>query len=136
GPGGAGARVARRGTQVTVPAGGPSVGTALRAAAAAEEEGISLEVVDLRTVSPIDFETIESSVRRTGRLVVVHEAPVFHGIGSEIAARGGGDCVYHLEAPVQRVGGFHTPYPVCELGGNYLPDLDRVLHAVDEVLAH
>jgi len=130
------ARIARPGTQVTVAAYGPSVGTALRAAAAAEEEGISLEVVDLRTVSPIDFETIESSVRRTGRLVVVHEAPVFHGIGSEIAARVGSDCFYHLEAPVQRVGGFHTPYPVSKLEGNYLPDLDRVLHAVDEVLAH
>lgn len=130
------ARIAREGSQVTVAAYGPSVGTALRAATAAQEEGISLEVIDLRTVSPIDFQTIADSVRRTGRLVVVHEAPVFHGVGGEIAARISTECFYHLEAPVSRVGGLHTPYPVAKLEGNYLPDLDRVLHAVDEVLAH
>lgn len=130
------ATIVRSGTDVTLAAYGPSVATALRAATAAEAEGHSLEVVDLRSISPIDFDTLTESVRRTGRLVVVHEAPVFFGAGAEIAARIGQDCFYHLEAPVARVGGFHTPYPVSKLEHEYLPDLDRVLHAVDDVLAH
>ncbi|UFU06286.1 alpha-ketoacid dehydrogenase subunit beta [Ruania halotolerans] len=130
------ARVARPGTDVTVVAYGPAVATALRAAAAAEADGISLEVIDLRAVSPIDFPTIAASVRRTGRLVVVHEAPTFLGAGGEIAARITEECFYHLEAPVLRVGGFHTPYPVSKIEEEYLPNLDRVLHAVDTVLSH
>lgn len=130
------ARVVRPGTDATLAAYGPSVATALRAASAAEAEGRNLEVVDLRSISPIDFDTLIESVRRTGRLVVVHEAPVFFGAGGEIAARIGQECFYHLEAPVTRVGGFHTPYPVSKLEHEYLPDLDRVLHAVDDVLAH
>ncbi len=130
------ARVVRQGSDVTLAAYGPSVATALRAATAAEAEGHSLEVVDLRTISPIDIDTLAASVRRTGRLVVVHEAPVFFGAGAEIAARISQECFYHLEAPVARVGGFHAPYPVSKLEHEYLPDLDRVLHAVDDVLAH
>ncbi|SEE69367.1 alpha-ketoacid dehydrogenase subunit beta [Ruania alba] len=130
------ARVARPGTDVTVAAYGPAVSTALRAATAAEAEGISLEVIDLRAVSPIDIPTVAESVRRTGRLVVVHEAPTFLGAGAEIAARITEECFYHLEAPVLRVGGFHTPYPVSKIEEEYLPNLDRVLHAVDTVLSH
>src|SRR5581483_4875055 len=110
---------------------GPMVKVALEAAAAAEEDGRSLEVVDLRSLSPVDFDTLTASVQRTGRAVVVHEAPVFLGMGAELAARITERCFYHLEAPVLRVGGFSTPYPPSRLEDHYLPDLDRVLDAVD-----
>ncbi len=129
------ARVARPGTDLTIAAYGPSVTTALRAAEAAAADGISIEVVDLRSISPLDAATLVESVRRTGRCVVVHEAPVFYGTGGEIAARVTEECFYHLQAPVLRVGGFHTPYPVNKLEHDYLPGLDRVLDAVDRALA-
>ena len=129
------ARVVRSGEHVTVAAYGPMVRTALQAADAAAVEGRSLEVVDLRSLSPIDFATLQASVLRTGRLVVVHEAPVFLGLGSEIAARVTETCFYAMEAPVLRVGGFATPYPASRLEEEYLPDLDRVLDAVDRSLA-
>ncbi|MCO1575395.1 MULTISPECIES: alpha-ketoacid dehydrogenase subunit beta [unclassified Crossiella] len=130
------ARIARSGTDLTVAAYGPVVGTALAAAEAAAEEGVSIEVVDLRTLSPLDFDTLEQSVLRTGRLVVTHEAAVFMGMGAEIAARITERCFYHLEAPVLRVGGFHLPYPASKLEEHHLPDLDRLLHATDRVLAY
>ncbi|MGW5075747.1 alpha-ketoacid dehydrogenase subunit beta [Rhodococcus sp. NPDC004095] len=129
------ARVARPGTDATLVAYGPMVATALAAAAEAETEGHSLEVIDLRALSPIDFDTVEASVRRTGRLVIVHEAPVFAGLGAEIAARITERCFYQLEAPVLRVGGFATPYPPAKLEKYYLPDPDRILDAVDRTLA-
>jgi 2-oxoisovalerate dehydrogenase E1 component beta subunit len=129
------ARVVRPGEQVTVAAYGPMVKTALDAATAAAAEGTGIEVIDLRSVSPLDLDTLEASVRRTRRLVVVHEAPTFLGVGAEIAARITERCFYHLEAPVLRVGGFHTPYPPSRLEEEYLPDLDRVLDAVDRALA-
>ena len=110
---------------------GPMVRTALDAAAAAEEEGRSLEVIDLRSLSPLDLGVVYESVRRTGRCVVVHEAPVYSGFGAELAARITERCFYRLEAPVLRVGGFSTPYPPSRLEDHYLPDLDRVLDAVD-----
>jgi pyruvate dehydrogenase E1 component beta subunit len=110
------------------------VATSLEAAGIGAEEGISLEVLDLRSLSPIDFETIEASVRKTGRLVVVHEAPVFCGLGAEIAARVGEHCFYSLESPVRRVGGFATPYPPAKLERHFLPDADRILHEVDRCL--
>ena len=90
---------------------GPMVRTCLEAATAAEHEGRQLEVIDLRSLSPLDVDTVADSVRRTGRLVVVHEAPVFLGLGAELAARITEQCFYSLEAPVIRVGGYHTPYP-------------------------
>jgi 2-oxoisovalerate dehydrogenase E1 component beta subunit len=127
-------RVVREGTDVTVAAYGPMVATSLDAAGIGAEEGLSLEVVDLRSLSPIDFETIESSVRKTGRLVVVHEAPVFCGLGAEIAARVSENCFYSLESPVRRVGGFATPYPPAVLERHFLPDADRILHEVDRCL--
>ncbi|MFE7584051.1 alpha-ketoacid dehydrogenase subunit beta [Streptomyces gardneri] len=130
------ARVAREGTDLTLAAYGPMVKVCLQAAAAAEEEGRSIEVVDLRSVSPIDFDTIQASVEKTGRLVVVHEAPVFFGSGAEIAARITERCFYHLEAPVLRVGGYHAPYPPARLEEEYLPGLDRVLDAVDRSSAY
>jgi 2-oxoisovalerate dehydrogenase E1 component beta subunit len=110
---------------------GPMVKTALQAAEAAAEEGRSLEVVDLRTVSPLDLDPVYESVRRTGRCVVVHEAPTTLGLGAEVAARVTETCFYSLEAPVLRVGGYDTPYPPSKLEEEYLPDLDRVLDAVD-----
>lgn len=131
-----GARVLRRGTDVTLVAHGPTVATALKVADAAASEGRSVEVVDLRAISPLDITTVAESVRRTGRCVVVHEAPVLYGTGAEVAARVTEECFYHLQAPVLRVGGFHTPYPVAKLEHEYLPGLDRVLDAVDRVLAH
>lgn len=129
------ARVAREGTDLTLVAYGPMVKTCLEAAAAAADEGKSIEVVDLRSISPLDFDTIQASVEKTRRLVVVHEAPVFFGSGAEIAARITERCFYHLEAPVLRVGGYHAPYPPARLEEEYLPGLDRVLDAVDRSLA-
>ncbi|MEV7546461.1 alpha-ketoacid dehydrogenase subunit beta [Streptomyces sp. NPDC089915] len=129
------ARVLREGADLTLAAYGPMVKVCLEAAAAAAEEGKSVEVLDLRSMSPIDFDGIQASVEKTRRLVVVHEAPVFLGTGSEIAARITERCFYHLEAPVLRVGGFHAPYPPARLEDEYLPGLDRVLDAVDRSLA-
>src|SRR5664280_1371741 len=129
------ATVVRPGDDLTVLAYGPMVRTALEAAAAAADEGRSLEVIDLRTLSPLDLVPVLESVRRTGRCVVVHEAPVFLGMGSELAARITEACFYSLEAPVLRVGGFDTPYPPSRLEEAYLPDLDRVLDAVDHAFA-
>jgi 2-oxoisovalerate dehydrogenase E1 component subunit beta len=129
------ARVVRPGRDVTVAAYGPMVKVALDAATAAEDDGRDLEVVDLRTLSPLDTDAVLESVRRTGRLVVVHEAPVTLGIGAEVAARVAEEAFYSLEAPVLRVGGFDTPYPASRLEEDFLPDLDRVLDAVDRSLA-
>jgi 2-oxoisovalerate dehydrogenase E1 component beta subunit len=125
------AKVVLEGTSVTLLAYGPSVRTCLESALAARSDGRSVEVIDLRSLSPLDMDTINASVRRTGRCVVVHEAPVFAGLGAEIAARVTEQCFYHLEAPVLRVGGFATPYPPSRLEDHYLPDLDRILDAVD-----
>jgi 2-oxoisovalerate dehydrogenase E1 component beta subunit len=129
-------RVVLAGTDVTVLAYGPMVKTAIQAASAAADEGRSLEVIDLRTLSPLDMGPVLASARKTGRVVVVHEAPVTLGLGSEIAARVTEECFYALEAPVIRVGGFDTPYPPSRIEEEYLPDLDRVLDAVDRSLAY
>jgi pyruvate dehydrogenase E1 component beta subunit len=129
------ARVVRTGSDLTVAAYGPMVKVALDAATAAEEDGRQLEVIDLRSLSPLDSDTVLDSVRRTGRLVVVHEAPVTLGLGSELAARITEQAFYSLEAPVLRVGGFDTPYPPSRLEEDFLPDLDRVLDAVDRSFA-
>jgi pyruvate dehydrogenase E1 component beta subunit len=127
--------VVRPGTDLTLAAHGPMVRTCLDAAKAAEAEGRSIEVLDLRTISPLDADAVVASVERTGRLVVVHEAPVFFGLGAELAAKVTERCFYRLEAPVLRVGGFHTPYPPSRIEETYLPDLDRVLDAVDRAFA-
>jgi len=129
------ARTVTEGTDVTVLAYGPMVRTCVEAAVAAGEDGRSVEVIDLRSLSPLDLETIVASVRRTGRCVVVHEAPVTGGLGAEIAARVTQECFYQMEAPVLRVGGFSIPYPPSRIEEHYLPDLDRVLDAVDRTLA-
>ncbi|WP_016699064.1 alpha-ketoacid dehydrogenase subunit beta [Actinoalloteichus spitiensis] len=128
-------RVLRPGTTATLACYGPMVKTCLEAAeSAAEQEGHELEVIDLRTLSPLDLEPVYESVRRIGRLVVASEAPGESSIASEIAARVQQECFYSLEAPVVRVTGFDTPYPPSKLEEEYLPDLDRVLHAVEQSL--
>jgi pyruvate dehydrogenase E1 component beta subunit len=129
------ALVCREGTDATLLAYGPMVKTCMQAAQAAAEEGKSLEVVDLRSLSPLDVETVTKSVEKTGRVVVVHEAPTFLGMGAEVAATLQEQCFYHLEAPVLRVGGYNLPYPPSKLEEEFLPDLDRVLDAVDRSLA-
>jgi pyruvate dehydrogenase E1 component beta subunit len=130
------AQVVRAGTDATIVAYGPLVPVALAAAKAAEEDGNSVEVIDLRSISPIDFDTITASVEKTGRLIVTHEAPTFGGIGGEIAARVGERAFLSLEAPVLRVGGFHMPYPLAKVEEQYLPDIDRLLEALDRSLAY
>ncbi len=127
-------RVVRRGSDLTLLAYGPMVKTCLRAAEAVAGEGKSLEVIDLRTVSPLDMAPVFESVRRTGRAVVTHEAHVNLGLGAEVSARITEQCFYSLEAPVLRVGGFDTPYPPSRVEEAWLPDLDRVLDAVDRAL--
>jgi pyruvate dehydrogenase E1 component beta subunit len=129
-------RVVREGTDLTLLAYGPMVKTCLASAEAAAAEGKSIEVVDLRSLSPLDLDPVLASVRRTGRAVVAHEAHVNLGLGSEIAARISERCFYSLEAPVLRVGGFDTPYPPSRIEEQWLPDLDRVLDAVDRSLAY
>jgi pyruvate dehydrogenase E1 component beta subunit len=129
------ARTVAEGSDVTVVSYGPLVRTCVEVAVAAREDGRALDVIDLRSLSPLDIGTVVASVRKTGRCIVVHEAPVTAGLGAEIAARVTQECFYHLEAPVLRVGGFSTPYPPSRLEEHYLPDLDRVLDAVDRVFA-
>jgi pyruvate/2-oxoglutarate/acetoin dehydrogenase E1 component len=107
-----------------------------QAAEIAASEGTSIEVIDIRSLSPIDFDTIVNSVKKTGRLIVAHEASTFVSISSEIAARVAEKAFYHLEAPVLRVGGFDVPYPAAKLEEVFLPDADRILEAVDRVLSY
>ena len=130
------ARLMREGTDVTLLAYGPMVTTALQAAELGAEEGINIEVIDLRSLSPIDYPTLFASANKTGRVVMVHEAPTNVSISSEIAARIAENCFYSLEAPVLRVGGFDTPYPPAKLEEAYLPDADRILEAVDRSMAY
>ena len=123
-------RVVRAGTTATIATYGPMVRTCLDAAEAATEDDLDLEVIDLRTLSPLHLEPVFESVRRTGRLVLVSEAPAESSITSEVATRVQQECFYSLEAPVLRVTGFDTPYPPSTLEDDYLPDLDRVLDAM------
>jgi 2-oxoisovalerate dehydrogenase E1 component beta subunit len=129
------ARILRQGTDVTLVAYGQMVTVALQAAEFAQDEGRSIEVVDLRSISPIDFATVIESVKKTGRVVVAHEDSTFVSVSSEIAARVSELAFYHLEAPVIRVGGFDVPYPPAKLEEKFLPDADRILDAVDRVMA-
>ncbi len=129
-------RVARPGSDVTLIGYGPMVRTCMAAAEAAAGEGRSIEVVDLRTLSPLDLGPVYESVRRTGRAVMTHEAHVNLGMGAEVAARITEHCFYSLEAPVLRVGGFDTPYPPARIEEHWLPDLDRILDAVDRTFTY
>jgi pyruvate dehydrogenase E1 component beta subunit len=129
-------RIVRRGTDVTLVGHGAMVTTLLQAAALAESEGTSCEVVDLRSLSPVDYGPILDSVRRTGRMVYAQEAPGFTSLGSEVSATVMEKAFYALEAPVLRVSGFDTPFPPAKLEGKFLPDADRILEAVDRALAY
>ncbi|RZT89165.1 pyruvate dehydrogenase E1 component beta subunit [Pseudonocardia sediminis] len=128
-------RVVRPGSSITVATYGPMVTTCLDAATAAVDDGHDIEVIDLRTLSPLDLGPVADSVRRTGRLVVVSEAPGESSVSAEVAARVQQECFFSLEAPVLRVTGFDTPYPPSRLEDDFLPDLDRVLDAVDRSMA-
>jgi pyruvate dehydrogenase E1 component beta subunit len=121
---------------VTLLAYGPMVRVCLDAATAAAEEGRELEVIDLRSLSPIDMSVVVESAQKTGRVITVHEAPTNLGLGAELSARITEKCFYSMEAPVLRVGGFDIPYPPSRLEEDYLPDLDRVLDMVDRSLAY
>jgi pyruvate dehydrogenase E1 component beta subunit len=125
------ALVRRHGTDATLIAYGGTVATALEtAAAAADEQGRDIEVVDLRSLSPFDDTTVAGSVRRTGRAVIVHEAAGFAGYGAEVAARLTEQCFHYLEAPILRVTGFDIPYPPPTLEQYHLPGVDRILDAI------
>ena len=127
-------RVARTGTDCTIVAFGAMVTTALQAAEVAQQEGTSVEVVDLRSVSPIDYAPLLESVRKTGRLVVAQEASSNASVGSEIAAHVAEHAFYSLQAPVLRVSGYDVPFPPARLEGMFLPDADRILEAVDRTM--
>ncbi|MDT3345137.1 MULTISPECIES: alpha-ketoacid dehydrogenase subunit beta [Microbacterium] len=129
-------RVVRKGTDVTLVGHGAMVTTLLQAAALAEGEGTSCEVIDVRSLAPIDYEPILESVRRTGRMIYAQEAPGNVSVGSEVAATVMERAFYALEAPVLRVSGFDVPFPPAKLEGQYLPDADRILEAVDRALAY
>ncbi len=128
-------RIIRSGSAATLLAYGPMVKTCLESAEAAAEDGIELEVIDLRTLSPLDLDPVLESVRRTGHAIVVHEAAQTLGLGAEIAARVTEKCFYSLEAPVLRVTGYDLPYPPSRIEEEFLPSLDRILDAVDRSLA-
>jgi pyruvate dehydrogenase E1 component beta subunit len=130
------ARVARPGRDVTLIGHGAMVTVLLQAAEIAESEGTSVEVIDLRSLSPVDYPTILESVRKTGRVVVAQEASQNVSLGSEIAATITERAFYSLEAPVIRVSGFDMPFPPAKLETIFLPDADRVLDAVDRVLSY
>ncbi len=128
------ARVLREGTDCTVVAYGAMVARSLAVAERASEEGVELEVLDLRSLVPLDVEALGESVRRTGHAVVVHEAPMTGGFGGEIVARIVEEAFDFLEAPVVRVTGYDTPYPPATLEEHYLPNVRRILAAVDRVV--
>ncbi|MHA7276546.1 alpha-ketoacid dehydrogenase subunit beta [Arthrobacter sp. Hz1] len=128
------AHVVTQGSDVTLVTYGPLVPTARDAAIAASDDGVSVEVIDLRSLAPIDFATIEASVRKTGRLVITHEAAQSGGLGAEIAASITERCFDYLEHAPVRVTGFDIPYPYSKLEFHHLPDLDRILDGVDRVL--
>jgi 2-oxoisovalerate dehydrogenase E1 component beta subunit len=130
-------RVVREGTDCTVVAYGAMVSRSLAAAArAASDAGTDIEVLDLRSLVPLDLDLLASSVRKTGRAVVVHEAPMTAGFGAEVVARIVEDCFDYLEAPVLRVTGWDIPYPPATIEQHFLPSIERILAAVDRVTGY
>lgn len=130
------AQVLREGSDITIASYGPLVPVALATAEVAQREGRSVEVIDVRSISPLDDETIARSAAKTRRLVVAHEAPTFGGFGAEIAARVTERAYHRLAAPVLRVGGFYMPYPPSGQEDRYLPDIDRMLEAIERSFAY
>jgi pyruvate dehydrogenase E1 component beta subunit len=129
------AKVVSEGTDLTVISWGASVTLCLEALDSLPED-ISAELIDLRTIYPIDEDTIVQSVEKTGRCVIVHEAPKTCGMGAEIATIIQERCFLHLEAPVQRVCGFDTVMPYYKLELDYLPDAKRIAEAIGQVMAY
>ncbi len=127
------ARMVCEGEELTMVSWGASVVQCMQAI---EKSGRSIELIDLRTIYPFDMEMVAASVRKTGRAVVVHEAPKTCGFGAEIASRIMEECFLHLEAPVQRVAGFDTIMPYYKLELEYLPESERIGLAVEETLAY
>ncbi len=130
------ARVAREGTHGTLVSWGGMVHRCLAAAEAAAEDGVELEVLDLRSLVPLDLDALSATARKTGRVVVVHEAPLTAGFGAEVVARIVEDAFEYLEAPVLRVAGYDIPYPPATVEEHYLPNVDRILDAVDRTLGY
>ena len=130
------ARTAREGTHATLVSWGGMVHRCLEAAEAAAEDGVELEVVDLRSLVPLDLDALGGTARKTGRVVVVHEAPLTAGFGAEVVARIVEDAFEYLEAPVLRVAGYDLPYPPATVEEHYLPNVDRILDAVDRTLRY
>jgi pyruvate dehydrogenase E1 component beta subunit len=108
----------------------------LETAAAAHEDGVEVEVIDLRSLVPFDLETVSASVAKTGRAIVVHEAPMTAGFGAEIAAQVTEEVFLNLEAPILRVTGFDTPYPPAKAEEHYVPSVDRIIGAIERVLQY
>jgi len=130
-------RVVRKGTDCTIVSYGAMVARSLAAAGrASQESGVEIEVVDLRSLVPLDLDLLAESVRRTGRAVVVHEAPLTAGFGAEVVARIVEDCFDFLEAPVLRVTGYDTPYPPATIEQHYVPSVERILAAVERVTGY
>lgn len=131
-----GARIARSGRHVTLVAWGAMVARCLQVAELAAEDGIDVEVLDLRWLKPIDAEALASSVGKTRRAVVVHEAPLTSGLGAEVAQLITQSCFDNLKAPVERVTGFDVPYPSGDLEDEYIPNIDRILMGIQRVLEY
>jgi len=128
------ARIVREGTDCTIVAYGAMVARSLQAATRAAQQGVDAEVIDMRTLVPLDLDALAESVRKTGRAVVVHEAPMTAGFGAEIVARIVEDAFDYLESPVLRVTGYDTPYPPATIESHYVPSVERVLAAIDRVV--
>ncbi len=126
--------VLREGDDVTLVSWGAMIHETLLTAKEMEAQGTSCEVIDLATISPIDFETITESVEKTGRLVIIHEAPKSCGVGAEIAAEIADKALYSLEAPIKRVAGYDTPMPYSKLEHDYMPSVNRICKAIRRTL--
>lgn len=131
-----GSQVVREGRHLTLVAWGAMVARCLQVAELAAEDGIEIEVLDLRWLKPIDAEGLAASVSKTRRAVVVHEAPLTAGLGAEVAALITQHCFDTLKAPVERVTGFDVPYPSGDLEDEYIPNIDRILFGIQRVLEY
>jgi len=131
------AKVVRDGEDITIVSYGAMMVPTLQAAEALQtEKSISAEVVDLRTISPLDFRTIVASVEKTGRLLIVHEAPRNVGVGAEIAATVADMAIDHIRAPIKRVTGYDIPIPLARLEDYYIPNKERIMKVAAELLAY
>lgn len=128
--------VLREGRDLTVVTYGAAVKECTEAAELLAARGIEVELIDLATIKPIDYETILESVEKTGRLVIVHEAPRTLGVGAEIAATVAERGIYHLKAPIKRITGYDIVVPLFKLEMNHLPSVERIVRGIEETLRH